>query len=60
VALVIVGHRLRPAPLERQSRLGPVKRLNLVCAAYAPLIFGLRSGVLWLERMPMSSPRSPG
>ena len=38
VALVIVGHhaggvfptrRLRPALLERQSRLGPVKRLNL-------------------------------
>ena len=29
VALVIVGHRGRPAILERQSRLGPVKRLNL-------------------------------
>ncbi len=29
VALVIVGHRLRPAFLERQSQLGPVKRLNL-------------------------------
>ena len=29
VALVIMGHRGRTTPLERQSGLGPVKRLNL-------------------------------
>ena len=31
-----------------------------VCAAYAPLIFGLCSAVLLLERRSMSSPGSPG
>lgn len=31
-----------------------------VCAACAPLIFGLRSAVLLLERRSMSSPGSPG
>lgn len=31
-----------------------------VCAAYAPLIFGLCSAVLLLERRFMSSPGSPG
>jgi len=29
VALVIVGHRLRPSLLQRQTRLGTIKRLNL-------------------------------
>jgi hypothetical protein len=33
---------------------------SFVCAAYAPLIFGLCSAVLLLERRSMSSPGRPG
>jgi hypothetical protein len=40
VALVIMGHRAEPPFLERQSRLGPVKRLNL-----AFLVEGQHDGV---------------
>ena len=55
--------RLRRGTEGWRHRIAMIEAADLswfVCAAYAPLIFGLCSAVLLLERRSMSSPGSPG